>query len=105
MSKTNDRQTYELNIAGLNFRLRSSHDEQTVQQLVNFVDDKMKQAMQSTKSGSFQTAALLAALNIAEELILLKRRAQAELDELEERVQKINEGLEHSKVKAPQPTM
>ena len=105
MKKTNDRQTYELNIAGQNFRLRSSHDEQTVQELVNFVEDKMKQAMTSTKSGSFQTAALLAALNTAEELILLKRRAQAELDQLENRVLKINQDLESSKGKAAATTM
>ena len=104
-NKPSDRKTFELNIAGLNFRLRSSHDEQTVQELVNFVDGKMKTAMQATKSGSFQTAALLAALNIAEELILLKRRAQAELDELEDRVLKINQDLENSKGKAPLATM
>lgn len=94
--------TVELTIAGLPFKLRSSHDEETVKELVQFVDAKMKQAMTVTKSGSFQSAAVLAALNIAEELILLKRRAHSELDILEEKALKISQDLENSKVvKAP----
>jgi cell division protein ZapA len=90
--------THELTIAGLPFKLRSSHDEKTVKELVEFVDSKMKQAMQATKSGSFQSAAVLAALNIAEELILLKRRAQHELDILEEKALRISQDLENSKM-------
>ena len=34
-------------------------------------------------NSSFQNAAVLASLNIAEEMILLKRRAQAELEKLQ----------------------
>jgi cell division protein ZapA len=90
--------TVELTIAGLPFKLRSSHDEETVKELVQFVDAKMKQAMTATKSGSFQSAAVLAALNIAEELILLKRKAHHELDILEEKTLKISQDLENSKV-------
>jgi cell division protein ZapA len=91
------RNSYDLKIAGLSFKLKSSHDEQTVKDLVAFVDEKMKQAMAATKSGSFQSAAVLAALNIAEELILLKRRAHRELDLLEEKAQKLSQDLENSK--------
>ena len=73
MTDLTDKKTFEFNIAGLPYRLRSSHDDQTVNELVEFVNNKMKQAMAATKSGSFQSAAVLAALNIAEELILLKK--------------------------------
>ena len=96
--KARPQRAHELTIAGLPFKLRSSHDEQTVKELVEFVDAKMKQAMQVTKSGSFQSAAVLAALNIAEELILLKRRAQKELDSLEEKALRISQDLENSKI-------
>jgi cell division protein ZapA len=41
---------------------------------------------------------VLAALNIAEELILLKRRAHRELDLIEERAMKLAQDLENSKV-------
>lgn len=91
------KKTYDLNIAGMSFKLRSSHDEQTVKELVEFVDGKTKEAMQALKSGSFQSAAVLAALNIAEELILLKKRAHRELDLLEEKALKLSQNLENSK--------
>lgn len=91
------RNSYDLKIAGLSFKLKSSHDEATVKELVSFVDDKMKQAMAATKSGSLQSAAILAALNIAEELILLKRKAHRELDLLEEKAIKLSQDLENSK--------
>lgn len=96
--KNASRKTFELSIAGLPFKLRSSHDEQTVRELVDFVDQKMKQAMQVTKSGSFQSAAVLAALNIAEELILFKKKALREVELLETKALRISKDLESSKI-------
>jgi|JI10StandDraft_1071094.scaffolds.fasta_scaffold991553_1 cell division protein ZapA len=92
-----DKQTFEFTIAGLPYRLKSSHDEATVQNLVDFVDQKINQAMQATKKGSLQSAAVLAALNIAEELILLKRKAAKELAKIEEKAHQISSELEHIK--------
>jgi len=92
-----DKKTYEFTIAGMPYRLRSSHDELTVQELVQYVDQKVNQALAATKSGSFQSAAVLAALNIAEELILLKKRAHRELEKIEERALKLAQDLESSK--------
>ncbi|MEI7973438.1 MAG: cell division protein ZapA [Bdellovibrio sp.] len=88
-SGSSPQRTYELNFAGLSYRLRSSHDEATVQQLAQMVDQKMTQALASLKNASYQHAAVLAALNIAEELIILRKRAQEGLDYLEKRTQKI----------------
>lgn len=89
--------TYDFNIAGLPFKLRSSHDQQTVQELVRLVDSKIQQALNATKSGSVQSAAVLAALNLAEELVLLKKRARKELERLEDRALKISQDLENSR--------
>jgi cell division protein ZapA len=86
----NENPIYEFNFGGLPFKLRSSHDEEFVQDLANYVDAKIQQAMKATKSGSFQSAAVLAALNIAEELILLKRKALVELGRVEEKALKIS---------------
>lgn len=96
-----DKTTYEFQIAGLPYKLKSSHDEKTVEALVEFVDQKVQQALSVTKSGSFQSAAVLAALNIAEELILLKRKAQRELDILEEKTLKLADSIEDSKIPKP----
>lgn len=93
-----NKDTYDFTIAGLPYRLKSSHDEEVVAQLVELVDQRIRDALSLTKSGSIQNAAVLAALNIAEEFILLKAQAQFEIEALSERLQKWN--LDLDKVKA-----
>ena len=92
--------TYEFTIAGLPYKLRSSHSEEVVAQLVQLVDQRIRDALSVTKSGSIQNAAILAALNIAEEYILLKKQAQIEIDSLIEKIQKWNQDLEKLKTEA-----
>lgn len=91
----------EVEIAGVPLRLKSSHDEQTVKELVAMVDQKVREALAATKTGSIQSAAILASLNMAEELLTLKRRTRAELDHLETRAQKVLSELESSRVSQP----
>ena len=94
-----DKNTYDLTIAGLPFRLKSSHNLEIVQRLVTLVEEKMQEALQnSAKSGSLQNAAVLAALNLAEELVLLKQRALQEIHRIEEGAHKIARELENSKL-------
>lgn len=87
---------FEVELAGIPLKLRSSHDDQTVKDLVNLVDSRISQAMPKVKHGSLQTAAILAALNIAEELMLLKRQAVQQLERLEHKAEKIITSLETS---------
>lgn len=93
-----DKQTYDVQIAGLPLKLRSSHDEKTVLELINMVDEKVKQAMDSSSSISFQKALLLAALHFAEDLVFLKKAAQQELGQLESKAKAILSDLESSPV-------
>lgn len=83
-------------IAGVPLRLKSSHDEETVSELVRMVDEKVCQALPLTKTGSIQNAAILAALNMAEELLLLKRQARELTDNLEAKVSRVIDDLEKS---------
>ncbi|WII73369.1 cell division protein ZapA [Bdellovibrio sp. 22V] len=94
---TSDKKTYNFLIAGVPYKLKTSHDDATVQELVDFVNNKMNQAMSLTKNGSFQNAAVLTAMNLAEELILLKRKAHRELEKLEEKALQLSMDLENSK--------
>lgn len=94
---SSDKRTFNFLIAGVPYKLKTSHDDETVKELVEFVNSKMNQAMTVTKNGSFQNAAVLTAMNIAEELILLKRKAQRELELLEERALQLSIDLENSK--------
>lgn len=91
------KQTFDFKIAGVSYKIKTSHDEKTVYELVEFVNKKVTEAMSATKNSSFQNAAVLAALNIAEEMILLKKRARAELDKLEAKALKMAHELENSK--------
>lgn len=92
-----EKKTFDFLIAGVPYKLRTSHDDATVQELVDFINDKMNQALAVTKNGSYQNAAVLTALNLAEELILLKRKAHRELERVEEKVLKLSVELENTK--------
>jgi cell division protein ZapA len=94
--KNTDSETYEVHVAGLPLRLKSSHDEQTVQELIDLVDGKIKQAMSSNSSISFQKALLLASLHVAEDLIFLKRAMRNRLDTLETKAKGILSELDSS---------
>src|SRR5665213_1631750 len=94
--KTTISETYEVQVAGLPLRLRSSHDEETVQELIDLVDCKIKEAMSSNPSISFQKALLLASLHVAEDLVFLKRAIRNRLDSLETKAKGILTELDSS---------
>jgi cell division protein ZapA len=89
-------QTHEVEIAGVPLRLKSSHDEKTVNELVALVDSKIREALTLTKTGSIQNASILASLHLAEEFLSLKRKAKLELDSLEAKALKVISELESS---------
>lgn len=95
--KASAKKTFDFKIAGVPYKLKTSHEEQTVNELVDYVNNKVTEALAVTKNSSFQNAAVLAALNIAEEMILLKQRAQQELNKLEVRALRLSQDLENSK--------
>jgi cell division protein ZapA len=82
-------ETYEVQVAGLPLRLKSSHDEKTVQELIDLVDGKIKEALASNSNISFQKALLLASLHVAEDFIFLKRAVRSRLDNLEGKTKSI----------------
>ena len=90
----NTKDIYDVHIAGLALKLRSSHDAETVSDLIKFVDQKVTEAMTANSTASFQNALILASLNIAEELMLLKKTATSELDTLEERARSVLDQFE-----------
>jgi cell division protein ZapA len=82
-------ETYEVQVAGLPLRLKSSHDEKTVQELIDLIDLRVKEAMSSSSSISFQKALLLASLHVAEDLVFLKRAVRDRLNLLEDKAKGI----------------
>ena len=94
--RTTAGETYEVQVAGLPLRLKSSHDEHTVQELIDLVDAKVKEAMASNSSVSFQKALLLASLHVAEDLVFLKRAVRGRLDQLETKAKSVLTELDSS---------
>lgn len=94
--KNTTSETYEVQVAGLPLRLKSSHDAQTVQELIDLVDGKVKEALAANSNISFQKALLLASLHVAEDLVFLKRALRNRLDNLETKAKGILTELDSS---------
>jgi len=65
-------------IAGQRYVLRSDGDDEQVKQLAAFVDARIKDIQKQTRTADSQVLAVLAALQITEELFV-ERKARAEL--------------------------
>ncbi len=87
--KSTSSETYEVQVAGLPLRLKSSHDHNTVQELIDMVDAKVKEALSANPNISFQKALLLASLHVAEDFVFLKRAVSDRLDNLESKTKSI----------------
>jgi|SRR5581483_9983430 len=72
-------------IAGQRYPIRSSLDPEYVARLAQYVDEKMRVAAESTPTGDSLRLAVLAALNIADELFRCNDTNQARTGELAER--------------------
>lgn len=93
-----EKRIHTVQIAGVPLKLKSSHDVETVNSLVETVDQKVKETIESHPTVSFQNALMMTALNLAEELELTKKIARRELDTIEQEAQQILSDLELSPV-------
>ena len=95
-SAANGNNTIEVQVAGMPLKLRSSHDDQTVRELVSLVDSKVKQALEQNSNISYQKALILASLHIAEDIVFLRRAATQRLEQLETKTKSLLSELDHS---------
>src|SRR5512140_3751477 len=72
-------------IGGQRYPIRSSLDADYVARLASYVDEKMRAAADSTPTGDSLRLAVLAALNIADELFRCRDAARTTSGELAER--------------------
>jgi cell division protein ZapA len=63
-----DEEVITVEIRGHRYPIRSALDPQYVTRLANYVDEKMRAAAESTPTGDMLRLAVLAALNVADEL-------------------------------------
>lgn len=85
---------YEVDIAGAKLKLKTSNSPEKVTQLVELVNKEVLAALNATQTRSLQNAALVAALNLAEELLRVKEITRSELDTLKSQAESIVSELE-----------
>jgi cell division protein ZapA len=80
-----DGQVISVEIHGQRYPIRSTLDPEYVAQLASYVDEKMRAASDSTPTGDSLRLAVLAALNVADELFRCRDANRARTGELAER--------------------
>jgi cell division protein ZapA len=76
-------------IAGQRYPIRSSLDPDYVVRLATYVDEKMRAAADTSPSGDSMRLAVIAALNVADELFRCRETNRARDGELAERTQEL----------------
>jgi cell division protein ZapA len=72
-------------ICGQRYPIRTTLDPEYVSRLANYVDEKMRAAGESAPTGDPQRLAVLAALNVADELFRARETTRARDGEVAER--------------------
>lgn len=80
-------------IFGQTYAVRAGADPGYVERLAAFVDGKMKEVARSTKTVDSQRIAVLAALNVADELFAAREGVQSGGKAADERARKLAEEL------------
>ncbi|MFH1809780.1 MAG: cell division protein ZapA [Pseudomonadota bacterium] len=94
MTKPQVHRQVELNLGGQTIRLRSDADEAYLGRLASYVDRKITTISRQTRTVTSQRAALLAALDIADEFFRSRERAQGFRNEVRERSSRLLNLLE-----------
>ncbi len=85
----------EIEVYGQRFSLQGGSDETYVQELATFVDEQMRTLTQSMKTGTPTKLAILAAINIADQLFQLQRQQQAGDVEVERLTKSMLDHIDH----------
>jgi len=83
----------DVEILGQKFTISSDAEEGYMLKVAGYVDDKMQELMQASKSAAKSNVAMLAALNIADEYHRLKDTHEAILQKLDQLSKKLSTTL------------
>jgi cell division protein ZapA len=84
-----DTRATSVEILGREYRIRGSADEDYVREVARYVDAKLREVSQGATLPSSERVAILAAMNIADELFQLRRAASEEITQFEKRTQSL----------------
>ena len=86
-------QAVRVSIYGQEYPIRGHGDIEYIKRVAQYVDERMVQIEERTSITSPTRLAILAALNIADELFTLQKEKERLLSEFEERAREISENL------------
>lgn len=83
------KKTFEVTIFNHKFFLKSDEDERYVQRVADFLNKKLFEIQEKTKSVSSLNVALLAALNIADDLFKIRFEKKGKADKAKNKVKEL----------------
>ena len=86
--------TIEVEVYGQRFSLQGEADEKYFHELAHYVDDQMRKLSENMKTGTPTKLAILAAINIADQLFQEGRQRPADEAEIDRRIQRMLESIE-----------
>jgi len=85
------KRTMEISIMGQKFMIKSDSDDDYVTTVAKFVDQRISEVIQNTKSVASLNVAILAAMNIADEYFKFKRDRKDRFGQVEKKVEDLIE--------------
>ena len=89
MAEKKPLKTYEVQVGDCSLKLKSSHNSSTLEEIVQVVEEQIRSSKAHNRTLSMQKTFALCCLNVAEELVCLKRNLRLKLDQLESSTQSI----------------
>ncbi|HET6349406.1 MAG TPA: cell division protein ZapA [Candidatus Krumholzibacteria bacterium] len=84
-----DNQATSVEILGREYRIRSAADAAYIREVARYVDAKLREVAPGASSQAPDRVAILAAMNIADELFQLRRASTEEISSIERRTQSL----------------
>lgn len=91
-----EKKTLRVNIYGTEYPIRGAADVEYTQKVANFIDSKMRQIDQRVSAKSPLKVAILASLNIADELFRERLEKEELIEKYESKIKNLVERLEES---------
>lgn len=91
---------FKVKIFGKEYPLTGDLDPELVQEVVEMVNHKMENISRELPLGSFQKVAVLCCLNLAHELVSLKKQKDQPDPEIEKRIQSLIEIIDQLQAQA-----
>lgn len=90
------KKSYKINILGQELSVLSDADDEHVLNVIRLINEKTEEVLKSANNLKTLDVAILTALNVAEELVKLKRVNKELCDQLESRSEKLIKLIENA---------